>query len=138
MAGEAILVVDDNEMNAKLLRILLSAHGYQVSVAANAEETFALVQDVRPRLVLLDLQLPGIDGFEIARRMKADPATKGIILVAVTAFAMKGDEERARAAGCDGYVRKPIDTRALPRLVQDYLAAERRPDAPSGESAGSY
>jgi two-component system, cell cycle response regulator DivK len=103
--------------------VLLTAHGFSVAVASDANEAFEQVQKVQPRLVLLDLQLPGIDGFEIARRMKSDPATKHIILIAVTAFAMKGDEERARAAGCDGYVAKPIDTRALPALVQRHLSA---------------
>jgi two-component system cell cycle response regulator DivK len=123
--GQPILVVDDNDANAKLLRVLLTAHGYDVSVAGNAEQTFASVSAKRPALILLDLQLPGIDGFEIARQLKGAPETKAIIVIAVTAYAMKGDEERARAAGCDGYVAKPIDTRALPQLVERYLAAPR-------------
>src|SRR5688572_25941012 len=99
MSGESILVVDDNEANAKLLRVLLTAHGFSVTVANDAQETFVSVATTRPHLILLDLQLPGIDGFEIARRLKSDPVTKGIIVIAVTAYAMKGDEERARAAG---------------------------------------
>lgn len=121
---QPILVVDDNETNAKLLRVLLTAHGYDVVVAGDADETFASVRRSKPRLILLDLQLPGMDGFEIARRLKADPDTKDIIVVAVTAYAMKGDEDRAKAAGCDGYVAKPIDTRAVPTLVAGYLGAE--------------
>lgn len=121
---QPILVVDDNETNAKLLRVLLTAHGYDVVVAGDADETFASVRRSKPRLILLDLQLPGMDGFEIARRLKADPDTKDIIVVAVTAYAMKGDEDRAKAAGCDGYVAKPIDTRAVPSLVAGYLGAE--------------
>lgn len=121
MAAETILVVDDNEANAKLLRVLLTAHGYDVTVANDAEGTFRSVAANRPALILLDLQLPGIDGFEIARRLKAASETKDIIVIAVTAYAMKGDEERARAAGCDGYVAKPIDTRALPALVAERL-----------------
>jgi CheY-like chemotaxis protein len=116
-----ILVVDDNETNAKLLRVLLTAHGHEVVVAGDATATFAAVRSAKPRLILLDLQLPGIDGFDIARRLKADPGTKDILIIAVTAYAMKGDEDRARAAGCDGYIAKPIDTRTLPDLVARYL-----------------
>ena len=82
----------------------------------------AVLADWRPRLILMDLQMPGVDGFELTRRLKADPATRDIVIVAVTAYAMKGDEERARAAGCDGYLSKPIDTRALPAQVEGWLA----------------
>jgi CheY-like chemotaxis protein len=71
----------------------------------------------------MDLQLPGLDGLELTRRLKADPSTRDIAIVAVTAYAMKGDEERARAAGCDGYIAKPIDTRTLPKLVANFIAA---------------
>jgi CheY-like chemotaxis protein len=80
-----------------------------------------------PRLILMDLQMPGMDGFELTRRLKGDAATRHIVIVAITAYAMKGDEEKARAAGCDDYVSKPIDTRALPELIARHLAA---PDGP--------
>lgn len=121
MSGEPILIVDDNEVNLRLASLLLAGEGYEVSTAADAEEALVLLQGRRPRLILMDLQMPGMDGFELARRLKADPATRGILLMALTAYAMKGDEERARAAGCDAYVSKPIDTRTLPALIARLL-----------------
>jgi len=129
MAGEPILIVDDNPANLKLARVLLSGEGYEVRTAADAEEALSVLKGFSPRLILMDLQMPGMDGFELTRRLKADPATRGIVILALTAYAMKGDEERARAAGCDGYVAKPIDTRALPGLIARYLG-----EAASGRS----
>jgi len=117
-------VVDDQPANSKLLRVLLEGEGYQVRVAASAEEALGCLCGWRPRLVLMDLQLPGIDGLELTRRLKSDPGTADLVVIAVTAYAMKGDEERARAAGCDGYVTKPIDTRALVRMVGAVLGGE--------------
>lgn len=116
-----ILVVDDNPMNLKLAQITLSATGHLVQIATDAEEALELIQVMHPRLILLDVQLPGMDGLELTRRLKADPATKHIIVIALTAYAMKGDEEKAFQASCDGYVSKPIDTRTLPMLVDSYL-----------------
>lgn len=118
-----ILVVDDNAANLKLLSYVLANHGYEIRGAADADEALALLESFRPRLILLDLQLPGMDGWQLARRLKADPAQAGVLIVAVTASAMKGDEERAIEAGCDGYITKPIDTRTLPKLVASYLAS---------------
>ncbi len=131
MAGEPILIVDDNAMNLKLTQVLLSSLGYTVRTATNAEEALAALATFRPQLILMDLQLPGIDGLELTRRLKADPATRDICIVALTAYAMKGDEQRAHAAGCDGYITKPIDTRALPGVVAGYLRhdAEEEPKA---------
>jgi CheY-like chemotaxis protein len=120
--SERILIVDDNATNLRLLAFLLEKKGYAVKTADDAPSALALLLDWRPRLILLDLQLPGMGGLELASKLKADPDTRGILIVAVTAFAMKGDEERALAAGCDGYVTKPIDTRALPTLVADLIA----------------
>lgn len=125
MAGEPILIVDDNPANLKLARMLLAGEGFEVCTAADAEEALVLLQSFRPRVILMDLQMPGMDGFELARRLKADPATRGIVVLALTAYAMKGDEERAREAGCDGYVSKPIDTRTLPALIARHLADSR-------------
>jgi two-component system, cell cycle response regulator DivK len=122
MAGERILVVDDNPANVRLLRLLLAAESYEVRTAAGAEEALAVLGEFRPRLILMDLQMPGMDGFELTRRLKAGDDTRDIVVVALTAYAMKGDEEKARAAGCDGYVTKPIDTRTLPALVAAHLA----------------
>lgn len=121
MAGEPILIVDDNPANLKLVRFLLASEGYDVRTATDADEALAVLQGFRPRLILMDVQLPGMDGLELTRRLKADPATRDAIVLALTAYAMKGDEERALGAGCDGYVPKPIDTRALPGLVASYL-----------------
>jgi CheY-like chemotaxis protein len=109
-------------MNLKLLGFILEAKGYQVRAAADAEEALALLETFRPRLILMDIQLPGMDGLELTRRLKAAPATRDIVILAVTAQAMKGDEERALAAGCDGYIAKPVDTRALPEVVARHLA----------------
>ena len=127
MAGERILVVDDNPANLRLLRLLLSGESYVVRTADGAEEAITILEDFRPRLILMDLQMPGMNGFELARRLKGDPATRDIVIVALTAYAMKGDEERAREAGCDGYVSKPIDTRTLPALVARHLCGLEPP-----------
>lgn len=123
MAGEPVLIVDDNPANLKLARVLLAGEGYEVRTAADAEEALAVLARFRPRLILMDLQLPDMDGLELTRRLKADPAGREIIIVALTASAMKGDREKALSAGCDGYVAKPIDTRTLPAVVATYLRA---------------
>jgi CheY-like chemotaxis protein len=125
MAGESILVVDDNPTNLKLVSFLLVKRGYQVRSASGAQEALEALKEFHPALILMDMQMPGIDGFELTRRLKADPATQGISIIALTAYAMKGDEERVRAAGCDGYMSKPIDTRALPEAVASWLAARK-------------
>jgi CheY-like chemotaxis protein len=122
--AQPILIVDDNPTNLKLVRVLLEGEGFDVRTAVDAAEAIQAIAAERPSLLLLDLQLPGMDGLQLTRRLKADPVTRGIQILAMTAYAMKGDEERARAAGCDGYVTKPIDTRALPELLRRYLAVE--------------
>ncbi len=127
MSGEPILIVDDNATNMKLVRILLASEGYDVRTAADAEEALNVLKEFYPRLILMDVQLPGIDGLELTRRLKSDPATQDIMILGLTAYAMKGDKERIVAAGCDGYVPKPIDTRTLAQLVRKYLEpAERK------------
>lgn len=126
MAGDPILIVDDNAVNLKLARMVLTGEGYEVRTAADADEALSVLQTFRPSLILMDMQMPGMDGFELTRRLKTDPATKEIIVLALTAYAMKGDEERAREAGCDGYVSKPIDTRALPALIARTLDGSGR------------
>ncbi|MEU7904947.1 response regulator [Actinoplanes sp. NPDC049118] len=132
MPGEPILIVDDHAANLKLLDFVLARPGYEVRTAASAEEALLVLQDWRPRMILLDLQMPGMGGLELARRLKGDPATRPIVIVAVTAAAMKGDDRTALEAGCDGYVSKPIDTRALPGLVADLLAKNPPPDGDDG------
>ena len=123
MPGEPILIVDDNPVNLKLVRVLLEVEGYEVRAAADADEALSALKNFRPRLILMDIQLPGMDGVELTRRLKADPATRDILILAVTAYAMRGDEQKALQAGCDGYLSKPIDTRALPGVVAAYLCA---------------
>jgi CheY-like chemotaxis protein len=118
-----ILIVDDNPSNTKLLAFLLASKGYAVQTAANADEALAALAACRPRLILMDIQLPGMDGLTLTRQLKADPATRDIPVLAATAYAMKGDEERALAAGCDGYFTKPIDTRQLPIDIARFLAS---------------
>jgi two-component system cell cycle response regulator DivK len=125
MPGEEVLIVDDNATNLKLARILLSGEGYAVHTAADAEEALRAISALRPRIILMDLQLPGMDGLELTRRLKADVLTKDIVILALTASAMKGDEEKARAAGCDGYIAKPIDTDALPKVIAEHLGLAR-------------
>jgi PAS domain S-box-containing protein len=121
VSGEKVLIVDDNQANAKLVRLLLENEGYEVRTAADAPDAVDALRKFTPRLVLMDIQLPGMDGLELTRRLKADPATAGIVVVALTAYAMKGDEERARAAGCDAYLTKPIDTRTFPATIRRLL-----------------
>ena len=126
MAGEPLLIVDDNLTNLKLARVLLAGEGYEVRTAADAEAALRVLEAFRPRLILMDLQMPGMDGFELTRRLKRDPRLAGAVIVALTSYAMKGDEERALAAGCDGYVAKPIDTRTLAATIEGYLTAASR------------
>ena len=128
MEGKSILIVDDNAQNLKLARVVLANEGFDVQTASNAEDALQLLRTVTPRLILMDIQLPGMDGLELTRRLKADPATRPIRVIALTAYAMKGDDEKAFAAGCDGYITKPIDVERLPVVVSSYLA-ERSPES---------
>ena len=121
MSDPRILVIDDSAANLKLLRVLLLTEGFRVSTATNAAEALAQVAAELPDLVLTDVQLPDLNGLELARRLKADPRSAAIPVVAVTSYAMSGDKGRALSAGCDAYVSKPIDTRALPSLLRSLL-----------------
>jgi CheY-like chemotaxis protein len=122
-----ILIVDDNATNLKLVAYLMKANGYAVDTALEADSALAAIGANRPDLILMDIQLPGIDGLELTRRLKADPGTHDIVIVAVTAYAMKGDQDKALAAGCDDYITKPIDTRALPETIARHLANRGQP-----------
>ena len=126
MAGERILIVDDNPINLKLAQVALRLDGYEVRAAGDAIEARTVVYEFEPELILMDVQLPGIDGLELTRELKGDPHSHDICIVALTAYAMKGDQDRMLAAGCDGYVAKPIDTRALPDVVAGYLEHARK------------
>jgi len=116
-----ILVVEDNERNLKLLRDVLEYAGYDVRVARTGEDGVALAVKEPPDLVLMDLQLPGIDGMEALRRLRENPRTADIPVVAVTAQAMKQDRERALDAGFNGYIEKPISVRSFPDQVRSFL-----------------
>jgi CheY-like chemotaxis protein len=122
MAGERILIVDDNATNLKLVAYLMKANGYQVDTALEASAALDAIARHRPDVILMDIQLPGIDGLELTRQLKASPDTRDIVIIAVTAYAMKGDQDKALAAGCDDYITKPIDTRALPETIARHLA----------------
>ena len=117
-----ILVVEDNERNLKLLRDVLEYAGYDVRVARTGEDGVTLALKEPPDLVLMDLQLPGIDGMEAFRQLRASPRTADVLVVAVTAQAMKQDRERVLEAGFDGYVEKPISVRAFPEQVRRFLS----------------
>ena len=116
-----VLIVDDNPTNLKLVKYVVESAGHQVATAIDAPSTLAALAHDRPAAILMDLQLPGVDGLELTRWIKANPDTAGIAIIAVTAYAMKGDREKALEAGCDDYVTKPIDTRALPEVIARHV-----------------
>jgi CheY-like chemotaxis protein len=118
-----ILAVDDNPTNLKLVADVLEFEGCRVLTAADAEEAQQIIARTLPDLILMDIALPGMDGLTLTRLLKADRRTQRIRIVALTAFAMKGDDNKAVAAGCEGYITKPIDTRKFPAQVAAFLAA---------------
>ena len=118
---KCILVVEDQEDNRQIVRDLLTTTDYQVMEAENGEEALAAVAKQRPDLILMDIQLPIMDGYEATRRLKADPDLKSIPIIVVTSYALSGDEEKARLAGCDAYVAKPFSPRQLLAKVKEYL-----------------
>lgn len=123
---QTLLLVEDNADNALLIRELAEEMGLRLLVATNGQHGLDLARAERPGVILLDLALPLVDGWEAARRLKADPRTAAIPIVAITARAMDGDEQRAISAGCDVYLSKPVDIDALERLIIDYLKGAGR------------
>lgn len=121
MADQLILIIEDNERNLKLVRDVLQFNGFRTAEARTAEDGLALARSRPPDLVLLDLQLPGIDGMAAFQKLRESPPTAGIPVVAVTAFAMKDDRERVLRAGFNGYLEKPISVRELPHQVRAFL-----------------
>lgn len=119
-----ILVVEDQEDNRAILRDLLSSAGYELVEAVNGEQAVAMASAEPPDLILMDIQLPLMDGYEATRRIKADPALQAIPVIAVTSYALSGDESAARDAGCDDYVAKPFSPRQLLAKVREYLPIE--------------
>src|SRR5215472_12136978 len=137
MAQEPILIIDDNPSNVKLARVLLENAGYEVRTAGDSDQALEVLRSFSPRLILMDIQLPGMDGLKLTRLLKDAPATRDTVIIAVTAYAMRGDEERTKAAGCDGYISKPIDTRCFVSQVRQYLdraPAPRGPETPGDPS----
>ena len=119
-----ILVVEDNPNNRKLIKDVLTYYGYEVIEATNGEEGINLAREHSPSLIIMDIQMPVMDGITAAKILKNDPLTKGIKMIALTSFAMKGDRERFIEAGFDDYLSKPIDTRQLPEIVKKYAGSE--------------
>src|SRR5574337_1087619 len=119
MSGKNVMVVEDNEKNRKLMRVVLKAKGYNVIEATTGEEALGILKNQKPDIILMDIQLPGIDGLTLAKQIKAD--TNDIPIIAVTAYAMKGDEQKILDTGCDAYVSKPINTQELPLIVEKYI-----------------
>jgi len=119
--AKTVLIVEDNELNMKLFRDLLEAHGYRTEGNSNGFEALDLVRKLRPDLVLMDIQLPQVSGLEVTRWIKDDPELRAIPVVAVTAFAMKGDEERIREGGCEAYLSKPISVGKFIETVRRFI-----------------
>jgi two-component system cell cycle response regulator DivK len=120
-ASRRVLIVEDNELNMKLFNDLLEAHGYTTFQTKDGLEALNIARLHRPDLILMDIQLPEISGLEITKRLKADEELRNIPVVAVTAFAMKGDEEKIRQGGCEGYIAKPISIAGFMKVVTHYL-----------------
>jgi two-component system, cell cycle response regulator DivK len=116
-----ILVVEDQADNRRILQDLLTKAGYEIILAENGQEALEVVARERPNLILMDIQLPLLDGYEATRRIKADPALRAIPIIVITSYALSGDESKAKAAGCDAYVAKPFSPRALLAKVREYL-----------------
>lgn len=125
--SRSILLIEDNAQNRYLATFLLEHHGHRVTTAPDGPTGIELARTLRPEMILLDIQLPGMNGYEIARTLRACPELEAIPLIAVTSYAMVGDRERAMAAGCTGYIEKPIDPDTFVAMVEGF-AATRKPD----------
>ena len=119
--SKRILLVEDQEDARRIVRDLLSANGYALLEAQTGEEGLKIAQTERPDLILMDIQLPGMDGYEVTRLIRADPMLRHIPIIAVTSYALSGDDQKAFAAGCDGYVTKPFSPRQLLAKIREFL-----------------
>jgi two-component system, cell cycle response regulator DivK len=128
MTEPRVLIVDDNAMNIAIAQVVLLAENFEVETAADGSQAMQKVASFGPDLILMDIQMPGMDGLEVTRTLKADAATRHIRIVAFTAFAMRGDEAKMRAAGCDGYLSKPIDVKTFGAQVRACLQASTADD----------
>ncbi|MET0384083.1 MAG: response regulator [Burkholderiaceae bacterium] len=122
MNAPRVLIVDDNPINLELTTFILRSDGFVVNVSADARQAIESVARCRPDLILMDIQMPEVDGLELTRRLKADPSTTDIPVIALTAYAMKGDEKKMLAAGCNGYLSKPIDVVTFAATVRGFLS----------------
>ena len=125
--SKRILIVEDNEDNRRILRDLLTRAGYEIVEAEAGDTAVALAKSSAPDLILMDIQLPGIDGYEATRRIRALPALAGVPIIAVTSYALSGDEQKAADAGCDAYVTKPFSPRQLLAKIREYVPEDARP-----------
>jgi two-component system cell cycle response regulator DivK len=121
MSNETILIVEDSKLNRKLVETVLRPHDYRLLIAVDGQEALDTATRERPDLILMDMQLPKISGYDATQTLKAQPETADIPIVALTAHAMEDERERAKAAGCDGYITKPINTRTFPEQVKEHL-----------------
>jgi two-component system cell cycle response regulator DivK len=121
VANRRILVVEDHEDNRRILRDLLSSRGYDLVEAEDGEQALAMAEDWQPALILMDVQVPVLDGYEVTRRLKANPGLRAIPVIVVTSYALSGDEGKARAAGCNAYVSKPYSARKLLAKIQEFV-----------------
>jgi CheY-like chemotaxis protein len=121
VAREAIVIVDDNALNRDLTRTLLTKEGYDVRTASGSDDLLTMLQTFTPRLILMDIELSGMNGLQLTQKLKADPTTRGITIIALTAYPTKSDKQKALAAGCDGYITKPVGTRELSGLLKKYI-----------------
>jgi two-component system, cell cycle response regulator DivK len=125
LAARSVLIVEDNELNMKLFHDLLAAHGYRTIQTRNGFDALELARKHRPDLILMDIQLPEVSGLEVIKWIKDDDALRHIPVVAVTAFAMKGDEERIRSGGCEAYISKPISVMTFLETVRRYIGVAK-------------
>lgn len=129
-----ILLIEDNDRNRYMATFLLERNGYEVSAAVDGPTGIELASRLRPSLILLDIQLPGMDGYEVAQELRCDSSLAGVPIVAVTSYAMRGDREKALAAGCDGYLEKPIDPDTFVSAIERHLLPTHEGSAPLPES----
>ncbi len=121
MPNYTVLIIEDNPKNRKVFKDILSVHGYQSIEAVDGDEGYKMAKEHKPDLILMDVQLPGVDGYEVTRRLKSEDDTKDIPIIIVTSFAMAGEENEARAAGCNDYISKPINIHQFIETIKKYL-----------------
>lgn len=135
---KTVLIVEDNELNMKLFRDLLDAHGINTIETRNGMEVMDIAREKKPDLILMDIQLPEVSGLDVTKWLKGDEVLKGIPVIAVTAFAMKGDEEKIREGGCEDYISKPISVSRFVEVIQTYLSKPEKEEAAQDDAAPEF